>query len=191
MLTGCLESNQENNIKIDYQTFYSDNIRLPDALAENLTQAGINEIVELGKALSFQIDYPINWKAEYNMLGIGQFAVIFYPENTENIYLKSITFDLILVQNTTINKIIPDFRIPFTDHTENFFDINGEIDVWKITGTPKPTDYINEYHNFSQGVAHLLYDNIEHYLIQTFFNDSDQENMIIFDHMINSFGKIE
>jgi hypothetical protein len=192
ILTGCLDSNQENNIKIHYQTFYSNNMRLPDALAENLTQAGINEIVELGKALSFQIDYPLEWEAEYNMVGIGIFSVIFYPENAENIYLKSVTFNLIIVhQNTTINKIKPQYHIPFTSYTEKIYNLNDEIDVWKITGTPKSTDYTQEYLNYGQGVAHILYDNSEQYFIQTFFNDSDAKNMKIFDDMINSFSKIE
>ena len=112
MLSGCQESNQEDNI--DYQTFYSNNVNLPDALAENLTQEEINDIVQQGKALSFQLEYPSNWKAEYNMRGIGLFSVIFYPENAEDIYLKSIVFDLMSVQpDTTDEKLKLDFRILF------------------------------------------------------------------------------
>ena len=188
ILPGCQESNQENGIKIDYQTFYSNNVTLPNALVENYPQEYVYDITGLGKALAFQLEYPSNWKAEYNMLGFGMFSVIFYPEYGE--LNKSITFDLMVLQpNTTINKFKPKYLTTLTDYTESEFNISDKIDVWKIIGASSPQFYSKEYQNFNQGIAQILYDNSELYLTQTFFNDSDPKNMKIFDHMILSFKK--
>ena len=133
ILPGCQESNQENGIKIDYQTFYSNNVTLPNALVENYPQEYVYDITGLGKALAFQLEYPSNWKAEYNMLGFGMFSVIFYPEYGE--LNKSITFDLMVLQpNTTINKFKPKYLTTLTDYTESEFNISDKIDVWKIIG---------------------------------------------------------
>jgi len=188
ILSGCQESNQEDNIDINYQTFYSNNVRFPDALAENLTQEGINDIVQFGKGLSFQLEYPSNWKAEYNMRGFVFFSIIFYPENAEDIYLKSIIFDLMYVQpGTTEEKVKSDFHITYTDFTEKEFYLTEDIYVWKITGKREDTN--QNYSNFNQGTAVIMYDNSEVYKMETFFNDSSSINMKIFDYMINSFEK--
>lgn len=188
MLTGCLQSNQENGIKIDYQIFNSNNVVLPDYLVENLSYEDFYDITEMGKALAFQVEYPSNWKAEFNIESLGIFSVIFYPKDSNKDNLKSITLELMDSQpNITISKLKPNYLISFTDYTESEFNISDEIEVWKIIGTPQ--DYSQEYQNFKQGIAYMIYDNIEIYFIKTFFNDSDSKNMKIFNHMINSFKK--
>lgn len=188
MLAGCQESN--DNTKIDYQTFYSNDVSILQGLDENLTTEDIDEIAHLGEALSFKLKYPLNWESEYNLFGIGLFSVIFFPEKAESNYSKSITVDLIYVQqNTTIPKMKSLFHNTYTESTEKEFNLNEDLYVWKITG--KREDIIDEeYSDFNQGTALIRYNKSEIYKIETFFKDSESSNMKIFDNMINSFDKI-
>lgn len=189
-VAGCQESN--DTIKIDYQTFYSNDASILQSLDENLTMEEINEIAQLGEALAFQLEYPIKWESEYNIFGTGLFSVIFFTEKAEYNYSKSITVDLLYVQpNTTIHEMKLQFHNTYTsESTEKEFDLNEDMYVWKITG--KREDILDEeYNNFNQGTALIRYNKREVYKIETFFKDSESSNMKIFDNMINSFGKIK
>lgn len=186
MLAGC----QEDNTKIDYQTFYSNDVSILQGLDENLTKENIDDIAHLGEALAFQLQYPLNWETEYNLFSNGLFSVIFFPEKAESNYSKSITVDLIFVQpNTTIPKMKSLFHNTYIESTETEFNLNEDLYVWKITG--KREDTIDEeYNDFNQGTAFIMYNKSEIYKIETFFKDSESSNMKIFNNMINSFDKI-
>jgi len=181
LLPGCNETS--NNIDIDYQIFYSNNITIPDIMNETLSQGEIEEIIEFGKALALQLEYPLNWKSEYNAGGVGIFSIIFYPENTESVHSKSITFDLLFVypRNITIEELKLKLNIqnPYTDYTEEVFDLNDDVYIWKLISGPQEA---------SQGTAYIVY-KPEHEVYQMVItsDDSDSIYIEIFNHMINSF----
>jgi hypothetical protein len=188
ILSGCQESNNGNDTT-NYKTFYSNDIMLPNAIMENLSNEEINDIIELGKALSFQIDYPSYWKVEYNPIGFGIFSIFFYPENADWKYSKYITFDLLLVQpDTSKEEMKIGLQNIYTDSSEKEIDLNADTYIWRITG--KRLEGEPEHKDFNQASALILYNNSEVFQLQSFFNDSGKNNMKIFNNIMNSFNKI-
>lgn len=182
LIPGCIE--ESNNINIDYQLFSSDNITIPQYLMENLSQQQIENISQLGESLAFQLEYPLNWKAEYNIGGI--FSIIFYSELVPS---KSIIIDLFQIYhyNITMKELKLDVHNYHINYTEEEFKLSEDINVWKIIG--KYQEFNQEYQNFNQGTAYILYKNREVFHIYTFFSDSSPDNLEIFNHMVNSFNK--
>jgi hypothetical protein len=179
LLSGCTQPFSTTN----YQTFHSNNINIPDIMNETLPQEKIEEFIEYGKALNFTLEYPENWKSEYNIDGGELFSIIFYPKGTETVQSKSIVIDLVHIytRNITIEELKTDFRNPYGTSSEEDFSINQNIDVWKIISGPQEE---------SQGTAYILYKpENEVYRIVIRFDDSDSNNIEIFEHMVKSFNR--
>ena len=184
LFSGCT---QQNGLKINYQIFNSGNISFSEDALEQLLQEAIDEIKQFGKDLAFEVEYPEDWKSEYDLGGIGDLPIIFYPENTE--LDKSITINLLHVYDEPIptSQLKTEFPHKYVDYTEEEIQVNNNLFVWKIIG--KNQFLGQKYQNFDQGTAFILYKNTEAYQMDTFFNDSDSTNLEIFNHMAISFSK--
>ena len=184
LFSGCT---QQNGVKIIYQTFYSNDISFSATALEQLSQNDIEFIIETGKILAFEVEYPADWKSEYNMGGITDFSIIFYPENIE--LEKSISINLLTVFPEPIPtpQLRAEFRHNYVDYTEEEVQVNNDLYVWKIIGINQ--DLAQIYQNFVQGTAFILYNFTETYQMNTFFKDSDSINFQIFNHMTKSFSK--
>ena len=184
LFAGCT---RQNGVKINYQTFNSGNISFSAEDEELLPQEEIDFIIQLGKDLGFEVEYPEDWKSEYYILGIGDLSIIFYPENTE--LDKSITIDLLTASHEpiTTSQLKTEFRHHYVNYTEEEVQVNNDLFVWKIIGENQFLD--QKYQNFDKGTAFILYNNTQVYQMNTFFKDSDSTNLKIFNHMAISFSK--